>query len=294
MLRVEESGRRRIAILSGVLAIFLGGMMLVGLIERMAGPADANSGPFDLAAARKEMERSREIRREAAVLGSKGRWQDAVRFLDSSAPQFGAMPFLRAEAALRAGRFEEGKKGLLEFLPAEDNVAHATRLILEGKTEGYRTFVSRTIASVREKNPDATTANNSAWVAALAPDALDDYSDVIALAKVGVVGAGEEDKATFLNTLGVLLFRAERYPEAVDCLLQAEKINSDPFNWPFLAMSYRRMGKEKEASKYFNDLQGHLNKTFGSLPGPNRHELLLFYREAEAVFGPASPATARS
>ena len=73
--------------------------------------------------------------------------------------------------------------------------------------------------------------------------------------------------------------------EAIQQLLQAEKEQSTPFNWPFLAMAYQRTGNETEARKWYGRLKTTITGTFATrLAQDNRPELLLFLHEARQIF----------
>lgn len=284
MLRVEESARRRFALLGGVMVIFLGGMVVTGLVERLSTPAGANADPIDMAKARVEAGKRREVRREAAELGKRGRWRDAVRFLKVAEQQQISSPYLVAEAALHAGMQEEARRIYLKILPTDDPVAVATRMILEKKSAEYQKFCEEKIFDLARREPTANEANNVAWLAALAPDALRDYTPAIELAKIGVIGADIEDQANFLNTLGVVQYRAGQYADAIESLRGADNIYSDPFNWVFLALSYHGMGDDATAKKYYARAKEKIGNTFGKPPELNRHELLLFFQEASSIF----------
>jgi tetratricopeptide (TPR) repeat protein len=285
MLRVEDSARRRFALLGGVVGLFLGGLILSGILNRFSQTFDGDSriDPKDILQARVEVQQVREIRDEAAQIGKKGHWDDAVHFLDGASKDHGTLPLLRAEAALRAGRLEEAKKGFLVFMPSEDPVSYGTRLILAGKMDEFHAYCQKTILAENGNPADARTANNIAWLSVLTPNAVPDYSAAIELAKIGVVETNDDDRANFLNTLGAVEFRAGHPQEAIEALQGAEHIQSDPFNWVFLAMAYHQIGDTKQDRKYFTQVRDYLDKTFGKPAATNRHELLLFFQEAETA-----------
>ena len=306
MLRVEESARKRFILLGVVVSVLLGGMVVSGLIERFSVPpalAEVPMNKEEVARLRLRLRREREQRLEVAYLGQKGRWQDTLSLLtrlDKDNKNTG-FTFLRAEAKARGGDSD----ALREFVPlldSSDPVSQATRLLLTGKTDDYRQFTQKTIDGAALDKVNAMQANNTAWLAVLAPNALPDYNKAIALAEKGIVGVDKRDLPNNLNTLGAVLYRAGRQKDAITKLLEAETMQQEPFNWPFLALAYHETGDKTNARAYYTKLHDYLNKTFGQSPGANRHELLMFYRETEAVFGseikgampiPASPVPAK-
>jgi len=92
------------------------------------------------------------------------------------------------------------------------------------------------------------------------------------------MGTQAADRATYMNTLGVLLHRSGRHAEAIRTLTESEKLHSDPFNWPFLAMAHRAIGRSDAAGKWEARLETYLRDSYGN-DTPNRHELLLFHDE---------------
>jgi tetratricopeptide (TPR) repeat protein len=294
MLRVEQSARQRFALLGGVLVVFLGGMVLSGIAQRFSGSSATETGtpdPKEMARLRLEAQRFRELRAEASVLAKNDRWNDIVRLLTNDNRMRDSGAYLRAEAAMRSGNLDEARKGFLSFLPTDDPVSQGMRYLLEGKTDEYRRLCEQRVTTARlpdlkSVNPtQANEANNVAWLAALAPNALSNYDKALALANAGVEGAEPEDKGNFLNTLGAVQYRAGLNTEAIATFRQAEKQRPEPFNWPFLAMAYHDTGNTAEAERYYQKLRDHLNTTFAQPPDMNRHELVIFFHETETKLG---------
>ena len=95
---------------------------------------------------------------------------------------------------------------------------------------------------------------------------------------------------TYLNTRGVVLYRAGQYAEAervLDKSLEAGKGQSDGFDLFFLAMARHRLGHREEARQSLDraiEWMGHP----GPLSGDQAKELAAFRAEAESVLaGPA-------
>ena len=57
----------------------------------------------------------------------------------------------------------------------------------------------------------------------------------------------------YWNSLGVALYRAERWSEAVDALEKSMQLRSggDRYDWIFLAMSYWQLGDPTKAQRWY-------------------------------------------
>ena len=86
------------------------------------------------------------------------------------------------------------------------------------------------------------------------------------------------------NTLGVAQYRAGRYQDAIDTLIESERTSTEavaaPGDLPFLAMAFQQAGQSKEAKKRFDQLANIQAKTPTQNP-----EMLRWLNEVEAVFG---------
>lgn len=93
------------------------------------------------------------------------------------------------------------------------------------------------------------------------------------------------DQSLYLNTLGVTLYRAERYSEAVDVLersLGAGQGEADAFDLFFLAMSHQDLGHSVQARTCFERAVKWLEER-KNLPSQYVQHLTDFRAEAEAV-----------
>jgi len=129
----------------------------------------------------------------------------------------------------------------------------------------------------------AETCNNFAWELANAPAHARDPARSLTLARRAVeLAPGEQ---TSLNTLGVGLYRAGRYAEAVPVLKQslaAGKDQFDAFDLFFLAMARHRLGDRAAARADFDRAVTWL-KDHPNLDSRYLTELSAFRAEAEAV-----------
>jgi len=132
-------------------------------------------------------------------------------------------------------------------------------------------------------NTLALQCNNLAWGLATGPAAARDFTRALNLARRAVALAPGEQ--IYLNTLGVVLYRAGQYAEAVPVLeqsLAAGKGHFDAFDLFFLAMARHRLGDRAAARADFDRalrwLKEHPNQAPHDLT-----ELSGFRSEAEAV-----------
>jgi tetratricopeptide (TPR) repeat protein len=270
--------------LGGVAFLLLGGMTLFGLVQRFAPNPSEGAEDSSSASVVAEARRTRQIRRNLSELGKQGHWQAVIETADASlkAKPLGLIQGLRAEALLLSGNWQEARKEYQELLGVEEPTIKAAWFQFAEDQPGYRRYCEKLLAPVEVENLPPLYANNAAWMCALGPDALEDYSKALKLAEQAVAGAAPDEKASYINTLGALLYRTGRDKDAVDRLMEAEKMGSNAFNWPFLAMAHHRLGHQKEAGEWLNRLNKRVQGTFGALEQQDsRHELLLFQREAE-------------
>jgi tetratricopeptide (TPR) repeat protein len=131
----------------------------------------------------------------------------------------------------------------------------------------------------------------AAWTCALAPNAVADMDDAIALARRCVEIAPA--RKGFVQGLGATLFRAGRFEEALEALDRSESAKNDPvtslvYGWYFRAMTCFRMGKADEARQWYDKAVAETTKlltdngTIGTEPVPWNRRLMLELLRAEA------------
>ena len=128
-----------------------------------------------------------------------------------------------------------------------------------------------------------TAINNRAWELATGAEAQREPAAAARLAAFAVALA--PDESISLNTLGVALYRAGKFSEAIEALdksLAAGKGQYDGFDLFFLALAHHRQGHREEARRSFDRalrwLQAQKN-----LAGQHAQELAAFRAEAEKV-----------
>lgn len=292
MLQVEGSTRRRFGLMLGAFCLLIFGLMVSGLVQRfgqMTGnTVDDPQYEVNLAKAREHAARVREARKVLSALGREGKWDEAVAHAEAKMKEsegFG-LNFLYAEALYRAGRYDKAGKEFEVIIAPFDPVSAANRFAIVRKTDEYRRHCEKLLRDTPVSEVPPHIANNTAWACLTAKEGMEDYTKPVELARKAVAGATDEtDRWTYLNTLGVALYRAGQDKEAVERLMEAEKINSDVFNWPFLALAHHRLGNKKEAGIWSDRFRKKMDETYATLNYvQNRHELLMFLREIDEAF----------
>jgi tetratricopeptide (TPR) repeat protein len=294
MLEADAASRRRMKAVGAAVGVLLGGFAVSGLVQRYlpdwnAAATTATPAPTgaQLAAFRAEAQRLRAARKQLAAHARRGEWREAAAGAGRALGEkdHASLRFLRGEALLRAGD-PSGATLLSDLLLDTEDIPRAQKLLLRGDLPGYRVLCAGAIRRTDPERSDALTANNTAWLCALGPDALEDFGPAVVLAQSAVERATPEERFTYLNTLGAVLYRAGRDREAVERLMEAERLKPDPFNWPFLAMAHARLGDGATARTYRARLRKELDATYATpRRQESRQELLLFWRETEAAVG---------
>jgi tetratricopeptide (TPR) repeat protein len=126
--------------------------------------------------------------------------------------------------------------------------------------------------------------NDRAWELVTGPADQRDPERAVRLARLAV--AQEPQTATFLNTLGVALYRNGRYREARATLqksLAAGRGQSGAFNLFFLAMCHARLGNKARAKECFDRAVKWVAAKKKDLATAQVEELKAFRAEAERV-----------
>jgi WD40 repeat protein len=138
---------------------------------------------------------------------------------------------------------------------------------------------------VAAKPGDAKACNNLAWVYATAPEPLRDVTAAVPLAEKAVQLAPKT--AMYVNTLGVVYYRAGRYREATE-LLRANLASQEDcglaFDLYFLAMSHQRLGEAARARDYY-DWAVRSTRMQHGMSEDDLQELTAFRAEARELLG---------
>jgi serine/threonine protein kinase/WD40 repeat protein len=135
-------------------------------------------------------------------------------------------------------------------------------------------------------NPkDSGAYNGLAWLYATAPGPLRDTSQAVAMAQKAVQLAPQSPLCR--NTLGVALYRAGRYREAIEALrsnLEGQFDRFLPWDLYFLAMSHHQLGQRDKAREYRRWAE-RWSRGQKALAAEHIRELAAIREEAEALLG---------
>jgi serine/threonine protein kinase/WD40 repeat protein/predicted Zn-dependent protease len=236
----------------------LDALLLRGLVALRLGQSQAAADDFSsVLAADPEHELARDRRARAWL--ALGRSQDALADLDELIrrhPRDASFVELRGEVQERLGH---------------DEAARADRERAAGLLQ-----------------PTARALNDAAWDLAKGAVYLRDPERAVSLARKAVALAPGE--VLYLNTLGVALYRAGRYPDAIATLQQslaASRGRYAAFDLFFLAMARHRLGQTVQARESFDRAVRWWGEQ-QQLLEQYAQELAGFRAEAEAVLaGPS-------
>jgi WD40 repeat protein/Flp pilus assembly protein TadD len=129
----------------------------------------------------------------------------------------------------------------------------------------------------------------TAWTCALAPDAVADYAPALELAQRTVEA---EPSVTNQQGFGAVLYRAERFGEAVETLSKIDDDDdenseacSPAYGWYFLAMAHHAAGHADEAAQWLDKANALSEEELSAedVPWNRRLTLDLLRNEAEAL-----------
>jgi WD40 repeat protein/tetratricopeptide (TPR) repeat protein len=198
--------------------------------------------------------------------------------------------YRRARAWLALGRSQDALTDLDELIRSDPQIV--AFLELRGEVHDHLGHHQAAQAD-RERAaallpPSAAELNNTAWELATGPVYLRDPERAVSLARKAV--ARVRDRAVYLNTLGVALYRAGRYGEAVPILQRSRAAHGgqfDGFDLYFLAMAHQRLGDRVSARDCF-DRAARWTQEQKNLAAQHAEELSRFRAEAAAVLsGPS-------
>jgi tetratricopeptide (TPR) repeat protein len=187
-------------------------------------------------------------------------------------------------AALYGKAAERGK------LPLDVWLRAALVALQTDDRAAYRRTCARLVKGAGQTT-SVGVANTVAWVCALGPGGVDDYTRTIALAEYVVSKVPPPARHGVLNTLGAVLYRAGRYREAVKRLTEGMAADKGPGliqDWVFLAMAHHRLDQAGEARKWLAKVREHKSAGSEGKFAWDALEVELLRREAERLL--ASPA----
>ena len=165
-------------------------------------------------------------------------------------PDLDRVRYHLAKALVLLGRYREAREELDRLIPNDswNDAPYQVRAIVRealGDREGAHADQEKA-RSLLPKDP--MTLNARAWISATGPLTARDPERAVVLARLAE--AKEPGFQLYLNTLGVALYRAGKYAEAIPILersLVAGKGGSDAFDLFFLAMAHHQQGHREQA-----------------------------------------------
>jgi WD40 repeat protein/tRNA A-37 threonylcarbamoyl transferase component Bud32 len=147
----------------------------------------------------------------------------------------------------------------------------------------------RALALAKDYPQDARLLQQAAWrVASRGGADADAYR--LALARAEEAWQAEPGNAEYLGTVAAARYRSGQSKEAVDALLQADKLRTEqkggmrPAEMALLAMARHRLGQKQEAERVMDRLRQWVREH------PADGEMLSFLHEAEVVLREAMPS----
>jgi tetratricopeptide (TPR) repeat protein len=215
---------------------------------------------------------------------------DFTRIL-AAEPDLERALYRRAQALIRLGRHRQALADLdtlIAKVPNHDAPYQLRSIAHEALGDRDQARADREkVAALLPKDP--MPLNNGAWMLATGPVDQRDPERAVTLARRAVeLAPGQQ---MLLNTLGVALYRAGQYVEAVSVLeqsLAAGKGQFDAYDLFFLAMAHHRLGHVNPARDSFDRAVRWWGER-KDLPAGYIAELTSFRAEAETVLGLTHP-----
>jgi predicted Zn-dependent protease len=216
---------------------------------------------------------------------------DFSKVLDAD-PGQNPVRYRRAQIWLRLGRFQEALADLAPLIKhfPQDPALFELRSQVHDRLGDREQAQADMKQATETPYAGAEQYNNLAWRLATGPAAQRDPQKALVLARKAV--ALTPGKSLYLNTLGVALYRADQYPEAIATLeksLAASKGESDAFDLFFLAMARQKLGQmERARADFERALKWRREHPYPASPDWTE-ELDMFQTEAEALIDPPLP-----
>lgn len=233
------------------------------------------------------VERRRQWRRTAVESAHSGKLWHAMLFhleyLLAESPDDAALNYQRASALAELQRWPEARAALTHTaqLVASDPADLCTVYLRLGLTdlacndpEAYRQTVQRIVETVeasreaRRYHPDNPVY--AAWLAALRPDALQNWSLLVQRAEEAVLAS--PDDLFYRECFGLLLYRAGRYERCLEELMHVQNNSSNGANTEALfvvALALHRLNRGGEAMQWYVEALKKLGEWSGDEEGNN-------------------------
>jgi WD40 repeat protein/tetratricopeptide (TPR) repeat protein len=271
-----------------------------------------------------EPKRSSLIESRARAYGEIRQWPEAIKDwtkiimeTDDSAKSSKLSLFeSRADAYGQNKQWKEAQDDFSEVFVADATASRGydlARVQLKAENlKGYRQTCNELIGKISsdseiDSDEEMNDRNTIVWVCVLAPNAVQEYNQLIGIANGVVEKAREEqdpNERIYLNTLGATYYRLGKYKEAKEALekaiqvdVQLQKTQQFPrpekkkdgtiWDWIFLAMTCQKQGDTKSAREWLRQAQDPFEfQRESSKSWITRAELELLRKEATELIEP--------
>ncbi len=201
----------------------------------------------------------------------------------------------RAQLLAGLGELEKAKQDLNSVVSNEagqyDQYYQAALLSLKlDDSESYKASC-RTMLRTRTAADKPIAKHLAAWTCALAPNAIENYADAIALGRAAV--EAEPANPQFLNGLGAILMRAGLYAEAKPYLEgiinhAGSENTSKTYTHYFLVLTEHHLGNAEAAGAHLKTAHELADKELAdSIPWNRKLTIELLRKEAQGLMGEA-------
>jgi tetratricopeptide (TPR) repeat protein len=230
------------------------------------------------------------LQQKATVLHRLGRVEEAIRTLERAVEERPESRFAYQNLAdwlFRLGRIDDALEvadRLVELRPDHPRSWAARVVVLTFRPDSCER-VRADLEKVRELGPrDPSNWNSEAWVHAVhlvhACPGLYDPARALELSRKAV--EFWPSQGALIDTLGIVLYRNGLYEEARKVLLEAMELlpEESPLTLFSLAMTSRKLGREREARRFYDRGIARMERTVPTNPEYIRHR-----DEAAALLG---------
>ena len=214
-------------------------------------------------------------------------WDQAFARAVELRPKDGMLWIGRGRYLGRRGRWKEAAEAYARVIatrPLERNeewYEYACLLLLAGDTAGYRRFCQEQIARAGTVK-DPFLAYVLARTCGQAPGAADPAQVV----RWGEQAVRSERNAWFLHTLGLALYRAGQYEQAIKLLEESDRANWGQrtlLNWLALALAHHRLGHAAAARRWLDKATAELKRVRDAKPNELADFPITDWLEAEVL-----------
>jgi serine/threonine protein kinase/cytochrome c-type biogenesis protein CcmH/NrfG len=208
----------------------------------------------------------------------------------------------RAQLLAGLGELEKAKQDLEKIISqTPDNYYQQYQLaLLSAKLQNMKAYKAQcqTLVDSTKATAKPTEMHFAAWTCALSTNAVEDYTNAIALGRAAV--EAEPTNSQFLNGLGAILMRAGMYAEAKPCLEAIVKSDeseatSKTYTHYLLALTEHHLGQADAASAQLKTAEESAAREMAASPPWNRRLTIeLLKSEATTLITPGAPVSAET